>query len=47
VRDALSEEDYARFLDRLAPRLREAYPAGADGSTWFPFRRIFAVAYKA
>ncbi|GAA1864698.1 trans-aconitate 2-methyltransferase [Pseudonocardia ailaonensis] len=46
VRDALSEVDYARFLDRLAPRLREAYPMTADGSTWFPFRRIFVVATR-
>jgi trans-aconitate 2-methyltransferase len=43
VRDALSEADYAAFRADLAPRLREAYPEGADGSTWFPFRRIFAV----
>jgi len=47
VRDALGEPDYARFVARLAPRLREAYPASADGSTWFPFRRIFAVATRA
>lgn len=44
VRDALDEADYARFRDELAPRLREAYPTAPDGSTWFPFRRIFAVA---
>ncbi|MCX6466327.1 MAG: trans-aconitate 2-methyltransferase, partial [Pseudonocardiales bacterium] len=30
-----------------APRLRAAYPARPDGSTWFPFRRIFAVARTA
>jgi trans-aconitate 2-methyltransferase len=47
VRDALGEEDFARFTARLAPRLRAAYPASADGATWFPFRRIFAVARKA
>ncbi|NMO89910.1 trans-aconitate 2-methyltransferase [Actinomycetospora sp. TBRC 11914] len=44
VRDALSDEAYATFTTDLAPRLREAYPQAADGSTWFPFRRIFAVA---
>jgi trans-aconitate 2-methyltransferase len=44
VRDALSPEDYAAFRDELAPRLRAAYPARPDGTTWFPFRRIFAVA---
>ena len=27
------------------PRLRAAYPPRPDGSTWFPFRRIFAVAH--
>ena len=45
VRDALGPEDYARFQAELAPRLRAAYPPRADGSTWFPFRRIFAVAH--
>jgi trans-aconitate 2-methyltransferase len=44
VRDALSPEDYAAFRDELAPRLRAAYPARPDGTTWFPFRRIFAIA---
>ncbi len=44
VRDALPADDHAAFTDELAPRLRAAYPARADGSTWFPFRRIFAVA---
>jgi trans-aconitate 2-methyltransferase len=47
VRDALSADDYAAFRAELAPRLREAYPVRPDGSTWFPFRRIFAVAHKA
>ena len=32
------------FRAELAPRLRAAYPAQPDGTTWFPFRRIFAVA---
>ena len=44
VRDALDDEAYAAFTADLAPRLREAYPASPDGSTWFPFRRLFAVA---
>jgi trans-aconitate 2-methyltransferase len=46
VRDALDPDRYQEFLAELAPRLRAAYPATADGSTWFPFRRIFAVAHK-
>jgi len=44
VRDALDPAGYAEFQDELAPRLRAAYPVRPDGSTWFPFRRIFAVA---
>jgi trans-aconitate 2-methyltransferase len=47
VRDALAPADYEAFRAELAPRLRAAYPARPDGSTWFPFRRIFAVAHKA
>jgi trans-aconitate 2-methyltransferase len=44
VRDALDDAEYAAFRAELAPRLRAAYPAQPDGTTWFPFRRIFAVA---
>jgi trans-aconitate 2-methyltransferase len=44
VRAALSATEWAEFRHELAPRLRAAYPAGANGVTWFPFRRIFAVA---
>lgn len=44
VRDALDDGEYAEFVDELAGRLRTAYPPSADGATWFPFRRIFAVA---
>jgi trans-aconitate 2-methyltransferase len=44
VRDALPPAEYAAFREELAPRLRAAYPARPDGTTWFPFRRIFAVA---
>ena len=44
VRDALDDVAYASFRAELAPRLRAAYPARPDGTTWFPFRRIFAVA---
>ncbi len=46
VRDALDAAAYAAFRAELAPRLRAAYPARADGSTWFPFRRVFAVARR-
>jgi trans-aconitate 2-methyltransferase len=44
VREALDEHQYGEFRAELAPRLRAAYPARPDGTTWFPFRRIFAVA---
>jgi trans-aconitate 2-methyltransferase len=47
VRDALDGAAYAAFRAELAPRLRAAYPARPDGTTWFPFRRIFAVARVA
>ena len=47
VRDALDPATYAEFRAELAPKLRAAYPVQPDGSTWFPFRRIFAVARVA
>lgn len=47
VRAALDDERWAAFRAELAPLLREAYPVRSDGSTWFPFRRIFAVARVA
>jgi trans-aconitate 2-methyltransferase len=47
VRDALDDDEWGRFTARLAARLRSAYPCRPDGSTWFPFRRIFLVARAA
>ena len=44
VRDALTDAEWDEFQANLAPMLREAYPSNADGHTWFPFRRLFAVA---
>jgi len=44
VRAALDDADWTAFRAELAPLLAEAYPARPDGVTWFPFRRIFAVA---
>ncbi|NUT49216.1 MAG: trans-aconitate 2-methyltransferase [Saccharothrix sp.] len=44
IRAALDDVGWAAFRRRLAPLLREAYPRRADGTTWFPFRRVFAVA---
>jgi len=45
VLNALSADDASRFEKDYAARLRAAYPATAHG-TFFPFRRIFAVAHK-
>jgi trans-aconitate 2-methyltransferase len=44
VRAALSAPEWEAFRAELAPRLRAFYPPRADGSTWFPFRRVFVVA---
>ncbi len=44
VRSALDDAGWAEFRADLAPRLRADYPMRADGTTWFPFRRVFAVA---
>jgi trans-aconitate 2-methyltransferase len=44
IRNALSDADWAAFRTELAPVLRAEYPRRADGTTWFPFRRVFAVA---
>jgi trans-aconitate 2-methyltransferase len=44
VRAALSDAEWQAFRADLAPRLRGFYPPRADGSTWFPFRRVFVIA---
>ncbi|MFC4856536.1 trans-aconitate 2-methyltransferase [Actinophytocola glycyrrhizae] len=44
IRTALSDVDWAQFRAELAPVLRAEYPRRADGTTWFPFRRVFVVA---
>lgn len=44
VRARLDDEAWAAFRAELAPELRRAYPPRPDGTTWFPFRRVFAVA---
>lgn len=44
--DALEVEESRAFEDRYASLLREAYPRRADGTTLFPFRRLFIVATK-
>jgi trans-aconitate 2-methyltransferase len=44
VKAALSDDEWTAFRHDLAPKLRAAYPRRPDGRTWFPFRRVFAVA---
>jgi len=44
VRSALDDADWSTFRAELAPRLAQAYPPRPDGTTWLPFRRVFAVA---
>lgn len=44
VRAALPESEWLDFRADLAPRLRAFYSQRTDGTTWFPFRRVFVVA---
>jgi trans-aconitate 2-methyltransferase len=46
VKSRLSEEAWQHYRAELAPILAQAYPARADGRTFYPFRRIFVVATK-
>ncbi|OLR95421.1 trans-aconitate 2-methyltransferase [Actinokineospora bangkokensis] len=44
IRAALDDTDWNAFRADLAPRLTQAYPRRPDGTTWYPFRRLFFVA---
>lgn len=44
--DALEEPARGAFLADYARRMAEAYPAREDGTTLFPFRRLFVVATR-
>lgn len=44
VRRLLDDAAWARFNAELIPLLDAAHPARADGTTFFPFRRVFVVA---
>jgi len=44
IRRSLADEQWDRFLAELTPVLAAEYPRRTDGTTLFPFRRIFAVA---
>lgn len=43
---ALAGDEQAAFVADYAARLRRAYPRRADGTTLFPFRRLFIVARR-
>lgn len=43
VLEALPPESAERFVADYASRLADAYPTEADGTTYFPFRRLFIV----
>ena len=46
VLDALEETLKARFIEKYRDGLRRAYPREAEGSTLFPFRRLFILAER-
>jgi trans-aconitate 2-methyltransferase len=45
--DALDEPERSDFEREYAARVRRAYPPQPDGTTLFPFRRLFVVVQKA
>lgn len=45
--DALDEPDRQRFLARYSDAVKAAYPPEPDGSTLFPFKRLFFVARRS
>ncbi|HEX9832465.1 MAG TPA: trans-aconitate 2-methyltransferase, partial [Mycobacterium sp.] len=44
VKSRLTDTQWEQFRDELIPLLDAAYPVRPDGTTFFPFRRIFVVA---
>ncbi|KUI16284.1 trans-aconitate methyltransferase [Mycobacterium lehmannii] len=44
VRSTLTDTEWDEFRKELTPLLDAAYPKRRDGTTFFPFRRIFVVA---
>ena len=46
ILNGLAEPDLTRFLDAYRPALRDAYPRRADGTTLYPFPRLFIVAVR-
>jgi trans-aconitate 2-methyltransferase len=46
ITEGLDGGDVARFLDLYTSALADAYPPGPDGSTLYPFPRVFFVATR-
>ena len=46
VLEQLEGSKLEQFLEIYRRRLREAYPAEPDGTTLFPFRRLFVLAVR-
>ncbi|WP_343600385.1 trans-aconitate 2-methyltransferase [Mycobacterium sp.] len=44
VRERLDDAEWQQFRAELVPLLDDAYPTRSDGTTFFPFRRLFVVA---
>jgi len=44
VRERLNDVEYQQFRQEIIPLLADAYPPRHDGTTFFPFRRVFVVA---
>ena len=44
VSERLDAQHYQRFREELIPLLAEAYPSRPNGTTFYPFRRVFVVA---
>jgi trans-aconitate 2-methyltransferase len=44
VSERLNEQEYQQFRRELIPLLADAYPPRPDGTTFYPFRRVFFVA---
>lgn len=45
VKSRLTEAGWQDYRRQIIPLLDDAYPARADGRTYFPFRRVFVVAH--
>ena len=46
ILNGLAEPDLTRFLDAYRRALRDTYPRRPDGTTLYPFRRLFIVAIR-